>query len=76
MLRELRLYPVLEGYRGAPRADIAAAAQAIAAFSDFAMASAAWLAEAEANPLIVCAQDHGAYAVDALIAVNTASKEK
>ena len=67
MLRELRLFPVLQGYRGTPVADIEAAAAAIAAFSSFAMAAASWLAEAEVNPLIVLAQGRGAVAVDALV---------
>jgi acetate---CoA ligase (ADP-forming) len=72
MLRELRLYPVLEGYRGAPAADVAAAAAAIAAFSDFAMAAANWLAEAEVNPLVVRGNGEGAAAVDALVVTRPA----
>lgn len=67
MLRELRLYPSLCGYRGRPRADVDAAARTIAAMSEFAMAASDWISEAEINPLIVLSNGNGASAVDALI---------
>ena len=72
MLRSLRLFPMLDGYRGCPRADVPAAARAIAAVSAFAMAAAGWLAEAEINPLIVMPEGGGVFAVDALVVAREA----
>lgn len=67
MLRSLRLFPLLDGYRGRPKADLAAAARAIVAVSAFALDADDWLAEAEINPLMVMADGGGAVAVDALV---------
>ena len=69
MLKSLRAFPVLSGYRGRPPADVAAAARAIAAMSRFAVDASDWLAEAEINPLVVLADGRGVSAVDALIVV-------
>jgi acyl-CoA synthetase (NDP forming) len=65
MLRELKSFPLLDGYRGAPSCDRAALARAMVALSDFALANAGEVAEIELNPLIV--SPHGAVAVDALV---------
>lgn len=67
MLRELRLFPTLDGYRGRVPGDIAAAARAIAGLSEFALAAQDWLDEAEINPLLVLPRGRGAQAVDALV---------
>ncbi len=68
-LRSLRLFPLLDGYRGRRRADVAAAVEAIAALADLAMASAGEIMELEINPLIVCGAGEGAWIADALMAV-------
>jgi acetate---CoA ligase (ADP-forming) len=65
MLRSLRAFPLLDGFRGAPRADVAAVAQAVAAFSEFAAAAGGRVSEAEINPLI--AGPWGCLAVDGLV---------
>src|SRR5690606_16037439 len=39
MLRELKVFPLLDGYRGKPRADVAAACRAIVAVGDALLAS-------------------------------------
>jgi acyl-CoA synthetase (NDP forming) len=65
MLRGLRGFPLLDGFRGAPRCDLDAIARAVARFSAFAAAAGPRLAEAEINPL-VCGPD-GAVAVDGLL---------
>ncbi|MFN3644581.1 MAG: acetate--CoA ligase family protein, partial [Gemmobacter sp.] len=65
-LRRLRLWPRLDGYRGRPRADVAAVVDAALAVQAL-MRVAPRLAEVEINPLMVRAA--GAVAVDALIAV-------
>jgi acyl-CoA synthetase (NDP forming) len=63
MIGELRALIALFGYRGKPKGDLSALAQAIAALSQLAHDPA--IAEAEINPLIV--QEQGVIAVDALV---------
>ncbi len=65
MLRSLKGFPLLDGFRGSPKADIAAVAQAISAFSCLAAAAGPKLDEAEVNPLI--AGPWGCLAVDGLV---------
>jgi acetate---CoA ligase (ADP-forming) len=65
MLRELKAFPLLQGARGTPPADIEALTEAIAALSRFAMVHAGDVAEVDINPLIARAE--GAIALDALI---------
>ncbi len=64
-LQKLRCYPLLEGYRSAPAADLNAVLDAIMAVQDYVVADHAALCEIEINPLM-CTPD-GAWAVDALI---------
>ncbi|MEH7827126.1 acetate--CoA ligase family protein [Gemmobacter denitrificans] len=63
-LRRLRLWPLLDGYRGRPRADMAAVAQIAVALGGQMLADDS-LEEIEINPILVRTQ--GAVAVDALI---------
>ena len=67
MLRELKAFVLLDGFRGRPKADIAAASRAIAAFSIAAQELAAQGLEAEINPLLLKAEGEGAVMLDALI---------
>ncbi len=67
MLRSLKAVPVLDGARGRPKADLAAAAGAIAALSRFAAEHAADVAEIDINPLLLRPEGQGAVALDALI---------
>lgn len=62
--RGLRLWPLLDGYRGRPRADMAAVAE-IAVRLGRLMQSDDSLEEIEINPIMV--RENGAVAVDALI---------
>ncbi|AWB49744.1 acyl-CoA synthetase [Gemmobacter aquarius] len=62
-LRRLRLWPLLDGYRGRARADVAAAVDAVMALQR--MMDDPALEEIEINPLMVRAS--GAVAVDAVI---------
>jgi acyl-CoA synthetase (NDP forming) len=66
-LRGLKLFPLLEGYRGRPKADVAAAIDAIAGIADFVQKNAAEIEELDINPLIVCAEGKGAWIADALL---------
>jgi acyl-CoA synthetase (NDP forming) len=70
MLSGLRGYRLMTGFRGKPAADIEAAAAAIAALSDAAMALGDRLSEMEVNPLLVRQAGEGAVALDALILLN------
>lgn len=63
-LRELRLWPLLDGYRGRPRADLAAVVDAALALQALMLATLR-LDEIEINPLMV--RESGAVAVDAVI---------
>jgi succinyl-CoA synthetase beta subunit len=69
MLRQLKSWPLLDGFRGRPPADVKAACSAIAALSTAAMALGPQATEIEINPLLVRAEGHGAVALDALILV-------
>lgn len=66
-LRSLKLHPLLEGYRGRPKADVKAAIDAIAGIADFVRKNAGGIEELDINPLIVCAQGEGAWIADALL---------
>jgi acyl-CoA synthetase (NDP forming) len=63
-LRRLRLWPLLDGYRGRAKADVAAAVQAALALQAM-LAGDAGLEEIEINPLMV--RESGAIAADAVI---------
>ena len=66
MLRRLRAWPLLAGFRGAPPADVAAAVDALVRLGQ-AVAALPGLAELEVNPLIVAQDGAGAVAVDVLV---------
>jgi acyl-CoA synthetase (NDP forming) len=67
MLRSLKCFPLLDGARGQPKADLGAAAQAIVALSRFAATHAGRIASVDINPLLVRKAGEGAVALDALI---------
>jgi len=69
MIRGLRGFPLLDGARGRPKADVAALARAVAALSRFGAAAGPRLRSAEVNPLMVLPDGQGAFAADALIEV-------
>jgi acyl-CoA synthetase (NDP forming) len=68
MVEEVRGLAAIRGYRGLPRGDCAALAQAVAAMSQLALLEGRAAAEAEINPLIVKPEGQGVVAVDGLIA--------
>ncbi|MDP9895712.1 acyl-CoA synthetase (NDP forming) [Variovorax boronicumulans] len=67
MLRSLKAFPLLDGARGRPKADVPAAAKAIAALSRFAERHADSVSEIDINPLMVLDLGRGAHALDALL---------
>lgn len=66
-LRRLRVFPLLEGYRGRPAGDLPATLDAIQAIADFAVAQGDGLLELDVNPLIVGTQ--GTVAADAFMRI-------
>jgi acyl-CoA synthetase (NDP forming) len=67
MLRSLRAWPLLAGFRGAEAADVPAAVDAVVRLSQAVVAGGDRLAELEVNPLIVAPRGRGATAVDVLV---------
>ena len=67
MIGELRTAPLLQGYRGAARADVDALADAIVQLSRFALAAGDRLESVELNPFVVLPQGQGALALDAVL---------
>ena len=66
---KLRCMPLLEGYRGGPPADLAAAVDAILAIAQYGADNAARLEELDVNPLGLRPRGQGAVALDALIRI-------
>jgi len=67
MLAELKAAPLLNGFRGAAKADIAALSQLIAQVSMLAAQYSADISEIEINPVLVHPQGQGVTVVDALV---------
>ncbi len=64
-LRSLKLFPLLDGYRGRPKGDVEAAIDTILAICDFVVENEGRIVELDINPLIVC--ERGAFIADALL---------
>jgi acyl-CoA synthetase (NDP forming) len=69
MLESLKGFKLLQGYRGAPAADLDAVCEAIVRISEFAADHADQIEEVDVNPLL--ARSDGAIALDALIVMRT-----
>jgi acetyltransferase len=67
MLAELKAAPLLNGFRGAAKADVAALAQLIAQVSRLAARYAGEISEIEINPVLVHPEGQGVTIVDALV---------
>lgn len=67
MARELKMWPLLDGFRGRPKADVAALADAIVAFSRMVAQLGERLVEAEINPIFVLPAGQGVYAADGVV---------
>ena len=67
MIRSLRGFPLLDGARGRPKADVAALARALSALSAFAAAAGPRLAGVDINPVLVLPEGQGCFAADAVI---------
>jgi hypothetical protein len=72
MLHELITWPLLDGFRGRPKADVAALVSAIVAFSQMAAALGERLIEAEINPVFVLPAGQGVRAADGVVVLGAA----
>lgn len=70
MLGRLKAWPLLDGFRGAPPADVDGAVGAMVALSEAVLAAGGDVSEIEINPLIVRPAGHGVVAVDGLVALS------
>ncbi|MEJ1974918.1 MAG: acetate--CoA ligase family protein [Acetobacteraceae bacterium] len=71
MIRSIRAAPLLLGARGRPVADVQALARMLSALSVFAHQAGPALRSAELNPVLAMPEGQGAYAVDAVIEIDT-----
>lgn len=71
MMRELKTWPLLDGYRGKPKGDTEALADAIVAFSNMVAQLGHRLVEAEINPLFVLPAGQGVLAADGIVVLDT-----
>ncbi len=67
MIRSLRMFALLDGARGQPKADVAAAARTVARLSEFACRHATDVAEIDMNPILVRPEGEGVLVLDALM---------
>jgi len=67
MARELKTWPLLDGFRGRPKADVQALVDAIVAFSSMAAQLGDRLIEAEINPVFVLPEGSGVRAADGVV---------
>jgi len=67
MARDLVTWPLLDGFRGRPKADVHALAETIVAFSRMTAQLGDRLVEAEINPVFVLREGQGVRAADAVV---------
>ena len=73
-LGQLKCAPLLNGFRGAPPADLNGAADVILAVAGMVENDPSSIIELDINPLMVLAEGQGAVAADALISLNAKSR--
>jgi acetyltransferase len=74
MLTELKTARLLDGFRGAPPADVDALINCCVRFSDFVMTTEGRFAAIDLNPVFVCAEGEGVRIADALIILRNQQK--
>lgn len=67
MAHELKTWPLLDGFRGRPKADVEALVSAIVGFSRMAAGLGERLVEAEINPVFVLPRGQGVRAADGVV---------
>jgi acyl-CoA synthetase (NDP forming) len=71
MVRSLKTFPLLDGYRGRPPCDVEAVIDAVLAFAAMAQSLGERLREAEINPLFVLPRGQGVRAADGLLMLSS-----
>jgi acetate---CoA ligase (ADP-forming) len=72
MAKEVKTWPLLDGFRGRPKADVGALVDAIVAFSRMAAQLGDRLVEAEINPVFVLPAGQGVRAADGVVVLRSA----
>ena len=72
MAQDLMTWPLLDGFRGRPKADVEALVTTIVAFSQMAAQLGDRLVEAEINPVFVLPQGQGVRAADGVVVLGAA----
>lgn len=75
MLRRLKMFPLLDGFRGGPVYDIESAVDAVLGIAQLAASFGDDLHEMEINPLIVCEGKSGAFVADGLVRLKKNNSE-
>jgi hypothetical protein len=70
MAKDLKTWPLLDGFRGRPKADVDALVKAVVAFSQMTAKLGDRLVEAEINPVFVLPQGHGVKAADGVVVLS------
>ena len=70
MLKELKTWPLLDGYRGRAKCDVASLVKAIVQFSGMVAALEDRLLECEINPIFVFGEGRGVKAADGIAVLN------
>lgn len=66
-ISDLKVKKLVDGYRGGPKGDLKALAEAVASAADYVASNASRLEELDINPLMVLPDGQGVVAADALI---------
>lgn len=69
MIDEVTAFRALTGFRGLPKGDLTALRDAVVAVSRAADLVDSGVVELEANPVMVCAEGQGVFAVDAVVRI-------
>jgi acyl-CoA synthetase (NDP forming) len=70
MLKELKTWPLLDGYRGRPKCDVKCLVEAIVNFSELVACLDGRLIECEINPIFVFSEGKGIQAADGIVVLS------
>jgi len=70
MLKQLKTWPLLDGYRGRPRCDVDALVKAVVRFSEMVVYLDEQLIECEINPIFVFVEGKGVKAADGVVVLS------
>ena len=76
ILGKLKCSPLFDGFRGKPRADLSAAADAILAVASLVEDNLSSIEELDINPLLLLAEGQGVVAADALLSMSAKDEDE